>query len=55
MILKLLTFLFGSLIGKLPPETKKDLEDKFTNLLAEVVKAGVAGTIEGMKKRETKK
>jgi hypothetical protein len=50
MIIKLLTLLFNTLIGKLPEDTKKELEGKFTSLITEVVKAGAKGAVEGMKK-----
>lgn len=52
MILKLLTFLFESLIGRLPENKRKELADKFTDLLTEVVKASAEGAIKGMAKEK---
>lgn len=43
MIIKMISFLFGQIIGKVPPEKRKELEAKFMVVLTEAIKAGVAG------------
>ena len=50
MIIKFLNFLFGTLVGKLPEGTKKELEAKFKDLLMETIKAGTEGAVAGMNK-----
>ena len=50
MIIKLISFLFSKLIGNLSKEQKQALKKRFDELLSEAIKAGVAGTISGLKK-----
>jgi hypothetical protein len=43
MIVKMISFLFNKIIGRVPPEQRKELEKKFMVVLTEAIKAGVAG------------
>jgi len=51
MLIKLLKFLFGKLIGSLTPEQKREFWEKFNILISEATKAAVAGAIEGATKK----
>lgn len=51
MIIKLLTFLFGKIIGNLPEDKRKELWNKFTTLLDEAIKAAAAGAVQGAMKK----
>lgn len=50
MILKLLTFLFEKLIGRLPEEQRDTLRKEFGELLVKVIEAGAKGAAEGAAK-----
>jgi hypothetical protein len=51
MIKFILTKAFPVLIGKFSESEKAEFWNKFNTLLAEVVKAGAAGAIEGVSRR----
>lgn len=51
MLIKLLTYFFNILIGRLPEDKKKQLWEGFNKLLTEAVKAGAEGAIKGAMKK----
>ncbi len=50
MIIKLLKFLFGNIIGTLPAEDRERFSQQFSDLLSDVVTAAAKGAVEGAKK-----
>lgn len=49
MIVKLISKLFGLLIGRLPEDKKAELMKRGRELLMDVIKSGVEGGVKGMK------
>lgn len=51
MIIKLITMLFGILIGKLPQKTKDELRARGKQLLLDAIKASAEGAVRGTMKK----
>ena len=49
MLLKLTSFLFNMVIGKLPPEKRDKYKKELSSLLVNVVKAGAEGAAKGLR------